>query len=60
MRLDYLDDLSRTYEALAKKFDERSIAKLLDVRGGLQAGGAVSQSITRKIYSSFLTGGFMV
>jgi transposase-like protein len=31
MRLDYPNDLSRTKEALAKKNDKRSIAKLLDV-----------------------------
>ena len=31
MRLDYPDDLSRTKEALAKKIDMRSIAKLFDV-----------------------------
>jgi hypothetical protein len=31
MRLDYSSDLSRIKEALAKKVDKRSIAKLLDV-----------------------------
>jgi hypothetical protein len=31
MRLDYPNDLSRIKEALAKKIDKRSIAKLLDV-----------------------------
>lgn len=31
MRLDYLNDLSRTKEALAKVIDKRSTSKLLDV-----------------------------